>query len=369
MVDFMLATVAFGAAGLLYWWARELEGRPRGLARTAVLIGGGLIVIAAALGVVRIASLFPNLLVTILRALGITSAGLLLYAFAVFAFLRAVPAFNPSRRRLIAAAAATVPVTLGATAYIRRDDVRLVEIDLPIANLPSDLNGLRIVQLSDLHLSPLVDESLIARAVDMANATRPSLAVVTGDLITSERDPLDACLRQLARLRADSGVWGCMGNHETYAKAEEYTEREGNRLGIRFLRGRAEQLRFGTSVLNLAGVDYQPRALPYLTGAEKLCVDGACNLLLSHNPDVFRVAAEKGYQAMLAGHTHGGQINFEILDSQINAARFFTPFVYGSYRESGSSLYVTRGVGTIGIPARWGAPPEVAVIKLCAISS
>ena len=82
---------------------------------------------------------------------------------------------------------------------------------------------------------------------------------------------------------------------------------------MRFLRQRAAPLRFGNAVLNLAGVDYQRAAQPYLVGAEQLVAPGAFNVLLSHNPDVFPVAARQGYQLTIAGHTHGGQVRVEIL--------------------------------------------------------
>jgi hypothetical protein len=91
----------------------------------------------------------------------------------------------------------------------------------------------------------------------------------------------------------------------------------------------------------------------------------AFNLLLSHNPDVFPVAASQGYQVTLAGHTHGGQVRVEILGEDLNIARFFTPYVDGLYRQDGSAIFVSRGIGTIGLPARLGAPPEVALLRLC----
>jgi predicted MPP superfamily phosphohydrolase len=190
--------------------------------------------------------------------------------------------------------------------------------------------------------------------------------VVTGDLISGHSDPLDACIRQVARLKADAGIFGCMGNHERYAKAEAYTEQASARLGIRFLRDRAQPLRFGKAVLNLVGQDFQPqreRRL-YLKGAQRLMVRGATNILLQHNPDVFPVAARLGYNLLLAGHTHGGQVTVEILDQYINPARFFTPYVYGLYRQGKAAGYVTRGIGTIGIPARIGAPPEISLLRL-----
>jgi predicted MPP superfamily phosphohydrolase len=100
-------------------------------------------------------------------------------------------------------------------------------------------------------------------------------------------------------------------------------------------------------------------------GAEKMIEAGVFNVLLSHNPDVFPVAARQGYDLTVAGHTHGGQVRVEILREDLNIARFFTPYVDGLYREQGRTIFVSRGIGTIGLPARLGAPPEVALLRLC----
>jgi predicted MPP superfamily phosphohydrolase len=261
-------------------------------------------------------------------------------------------------------AAPFIAVAYGA--LVERIDFRVREIDVPVPGLPKDLEGLRIAQLSDIHLSAFLSERELARAIDAANEVRPHLAVVTGDLISTRGDPLDACLRQLARLRADAGILGCMGNHENYAHAKEYASAEGARLGVRFLRRQTQPLRFGGAILNVAGVDYQPIAerSGYLRGAEKLVVPGAVNVLLSHNPDVIPAAAARGFDLTLSGHTHGGPVTVEILDQELNPARFLTPFVYGLYRAGKGAGYVTRGIGTIGIPARIGAPPEIAVLRL-----
>jgi predicted MPP superfamily phosphohydrolase len=276
--------------------------------------------------------------------------------------------FDPGRRRLLNATGGALLAApfavVGYGALIERLDFHVREVEIRVPNLPAGLDGLRLLHLSDIHLSAFLSEKNLARVIDTANELRAHVALVTGDLITAAGDPLEACLRQVARLRADAGILGCMGNHEDYAMAEDFTEREGARLGIPFLRGGARPLRFGGAVLNVAGVDYQRSGLQYLGGAERLVVPGAYNVLLSHNPDVFPVAAEKGYDLTLAGHTHGGQVTVEILHQPINAARFFTPFVYGLYRKGGAAEYVTRGIGTIGIPARIGAPPEIALLRL-----
>jgi predicted MPP superfamily phosphohydrolase len=277
---------------------------------------------------------------------------------------------DPGRRRVLNAAGnalmASPFAVIGYGTLIQRTDFRIREIDVPVPGLPPDLQGLRILQLSDIHLSAFLSEAELARVVDAARELRPHLAVVTGDLISGLGDPLEECIRQVARLKSDAGTFGCMGNHERYAYAEREAEELGARQGIRFLRSASQDLRFGNSVINLAGVDYQPRAEreKYLRGAERMVKPGTLNVLLSHNPDVFPVAARQGYDLMLAGHTHGGQVTIEILDRGINPARFFTPFVYGLYRTGKATAYVTRGIGTIGIPARIGAPPEISVLRL-----
>ena len=298
-----------------------------------------------------------------------STAGYMAYATFRFLTRRAGShSFNSSRRHLLnATGGALLAAPFAMVAYgtlVERLNFGVREIDVPIPNLAPSLEGLRLVQLSDIHLSAFLSERDLARVIDAANELRGHLALVTGDLITSGGDPLDACLRQVARLRADAGILGCMGNHEHYAQVEEYAEQQGARLGIRFLRSAALPLRFGDAVLNVAGVDYQRISERYLRGAERLLRPGACNLLLSHNPDVFPVAAAKGYDFMLAGHTHGGQVNVEIFNQSINAARFVTPYVYGLYRRGASAAYVTRGIGTIGIPTRIGAPPEIALLRL-----
>jgi hypothetical protein len=277
---------------------------------------------------------------------------------------------DPARRRAIQATGTILMAApfaaLGYGTFIERSNFHVREIDLPVPGMAPDLEGLRILQLSDIHLSAFLSEAELERVIDEAAGLRAHVAVITGDLISTHGDPLDACIRQLTRIKADAGVFGCNGNHELYAGVEGYTARACGRVGIRFLRHEACALRFGNSVLNLAGIDYQPfgHRYHYLRGVEQLLVPGACNVLLSHNPDVFPVAAQQGYNLMLSGHTHGGQVTVEILDQSISAARFFTPYVYGVYREGAATGYVTRGIGTIGLPARLGAPPEISLLRL-----
>lgn len=278
-----------------------------------------------------------------------------------------VLAFRPERRTFLrestAALCLTPAIAMGA-AVITRKDFRVNEVDIAFPDLPPDLHGLRILQLSDIHLGPFFTAADLKRIVAASNQLRPDLIVITGDLITSPWDPLDRCLLELARLRAPAGIWGCMGNHEFYAEAEAYTQQQAKRLGMQFLRYQAMPLLFGHARLNLVGVDYQPFKQPYLERVEQLASLGSFNVLLSHNPDVFPTAEKKGFDLVLAGHTHGGQINVEILHHNLNLTRFFTPFTKGLYTGAVSSAYVNSGLGTIGMPVRLGARPEIALLRL-----
>lgn len=257
-------------------------------------------------------------------------------------------------------------VVIGYGALVQRTDFRVREVDIPLPGLPQDLEGLRILHLSDIHLSAFLSEDELARVIDASNELKAHVAFMTGDLISGPHDPLDACIQQLARVKSDAGLLGCLGNHERYIHAEAYTECTAERAGVHFLRRQNRQLRFGSALINVAGSDFEPlrNRHRYLAGMETLVQPGTVNILLQHSPDVFPAAAAKGYNLLLAGHTHGGQVTVEILDQSLNPARFFTPYVYGLYRQGASAAYVTRGIGTIGIPARIGAPPEISLLRL-----
>ena len=282
------------------------------------------------------------------------------------------PRFQPERRAWLTASAAALcaaPVAGLSAGILTRKNFDVREINLKFPNLPKDLRGLRLLQISDIHMGDFFSAHDLSRAVGAANELRADIAFVTGDLITTKWDPLDACLRELAKLRASSGVWGCLGNHEMHARIEDYTAAKALEFDMRFLRRQAVPLTFGQSRLNLVGVDHQRRERPYLERVSGLVEPGVFNLLLSHNPDVFPVAARQGFELTLAGHTHGGQINLEIAGSNLNIADLVTPYTKGFYQLANSSLYVNSGLGTIGVPVRIGAPPEITLIRLCDSSS
>ena len=373
----LLLWVQWRVNAILFGFARRrFSGRALTAARAAIIAFDALVVFGFLLGIYQLVAWLgfpgPASLVAAAIALGyfVSAGGALAVSFVMRHIHRRLDGrMDPGRRRVLKAAGNILmasPMAAVAGGFVARTHFQVREIDVPIAGLPAALDGLRILHLSDIHLSVFLSERQLARVIDASNGLRARLAVVTGDLISAAGDPLDACIRQLARLRSDAGIFACMGNHERYACGEDYVQTAAARSGIRFLRGEARALRFGDATLNLAGVDYQSKAQQrfYLRGAQKLLAPGALNVLLSHNPDVFPVAARQGYHLLLAGHTHGGQVTVEILEQTVNPARFFTPYVHGLYRLGRAAAYVTRGIGTIGIPARLGALPEITVVRL-----
>jgi predicted MPP superfamily phosphohydrolase len=279
-----------------------------------------------------------------------------------------IPKFSRSRRAMLASTTAicAAPAAVFVYGILSRKNTVIREVEIKLRGLPSDLQNVRIVQISDIHLSAFFSERDLIRVIDAANDLRGDIAIMTGDLITTHGDPLEAGIRQLSRLKNTSGIWGCMGNHEHFARVENLAAKLGARAGVRFLRSQAVPLKFGKNTINLVGVDFQSMHFPYLVGAEELVESDQFNLLLSHNPDVFPVAIKKGFDLVLAGHTHGGQINIEIFNHNLNVADFITPYTKGLYTKENSAIYVNSGIGTIGMPVRLGAPPEITLIKLCA---
>ncbi len=317
------------------------------------------------------ATLSRMLAATLLWVVLLLSGGLWLWLRGVAAARAAPPSGAGVSRRAflqtaLPAVAATPTVAVGAGLLIARSKPTLKHVDIPIRGLHPDLNGLRLAQITDIHYGPFFGRRDLEYAVAMANSTRPHIALVTGDLITRRGDDLEGCLNILQSLRGEAGVWACHGNHERYAGLETAATRMARRRGFHVLRGASEYLRFGAARLNLAGVDYQNMGDEPLAGAEELLAPDAPNLLLCHTPLVFDRAAELGFDLMVSGHTHGGQVDMPLGFDNLTFVRLYTPYIQGHYRKNGSQLYVSCGLGTVGAPVRLGAPPEVTLIRLCA---
>ncbi len=253
----------------------------------------------------------------------------------------------------------------GAAAYgslVEPFDYEVTETDVFIRGLPPSFEGFRVAHLTDVHHSRLVPVEEVRRVVELANEARPDLIALTGDYTTSRRRYIEPCAVALGSLRAPGGVWAVLGNHDHYTDAE-LTTRALARQKINVLSNANTLLRRGADELRLAGVDDWGWGKADWARALGGVDTSRPSVLLSHEPAVLDMPETRGVSLILSGHTHGGQIRLPIVGA---TARLVEEFRYlrGLYEKDGTKLYVSRGTGMIGVPFRFGARPEVAVLRL-----
>lgn len=244
----------------------------------------------------------------------------------------------------------------------RRRFVRRRVIEVPVERLHPDLEGYRIVQLSDLHIGSYDDRARGLQWATLANALSPDLVVVTGDLVTSGTAYYGDVAEVLARLRAKDGVFVVLGNHDQWDAAALASVIESR--GPRVLANEHVRIERGRGAFTLAGVDdaYSGRDDVELTLSGR--PEDLPTVLLAHYPDFFAAAARHGVDLTLSGHTHGGQLGVPFLADRLNLASLLGQPSRGLFQRGSSSLYVNAGLGTTGPPLRIGVAPEIAVLVL-----
>jgi predicted MPP superfamily phosphohydrolase len=238
----------------------------------------------------------------------------------------------------------------------------LTETDIFISDLPPAFDGFRIAQLSDLHHSPIVPRIDVQHAVALAQTSGADMIVLTGDYTTARPSYVWPCAEMLGTLQAPAGVWAVLGNHDHYTDAE-LTTRALKRAHINVLDNAHTRITRGGDTLQLVGVDDWSWAKSDWARAFNGVDRRQPTILLSHQPAVLDLPETDGVSLILSGHTHGGQIRLPFVGAPV---RFVNEFKYlrGHYRRGRTQLYVSRGTGTVGLPVRLGARPEVAVLRL-----
>lgn len=261
---------------------------------------------------------------------------------------------------------------LGATGLLTgyglfqaRKNPGTVWVPIPVKDLPEDLEGFRIVQISDLHVGPTIKRDFIETVVKAVNTLKPDVIALTGDLVDGGVSRLSRDVEPLRRLKSKFGSYFITGNHEYYSGVLDWLEKV-RELGFEVLLNNHKLITAGKGRLLMAGVtDYSAGAfIPEHASSPARAMQGApvhnCSVLLAHQPKSITEAAAAGFDLVLSGHTHGGQyfpFNYLIQLAQ--------PFVRGLHHVGKTRLYVNSGTGYWGPPIRVGAPSEITVIELC----
>ena len=256
-----------------------------------------------------------------------------------------------------------VALGAGAAAALRGPHVR--HVDIPVEGLDADLEGLRIVQISDLHVGPTIRARYVRRVVRMANELAPDIVALTGDLIDGSVARLAPQVASLAALMPAGRVFLVLGNHEYYAGAAPWIV-HFEALGLRVLLNEYATIAIGGSrvviggVLDPAAQLSDPAQVPRPDLAAAQDAGPAFRLLLAHNPKLAPLAEKAGFDLQLSGHTHAGQFFPWTLAVHLVHA----PHVAGLSRRGRMWVYVSAGTGSWGPPVRFGTEPELTLLRL-----
>ncbi|MDB5033197.1 MAG: hypothetical protein JWQ98_438 [Chlorobi bacterium] len=283
------------------------------------------------------------------------------------------PAPDHGRRSFVTGAAATIPVVTFASAGFglisSHGAVRMPELEMRFPDLHHDLDGLRILHLSDIHIGNYVDLDDLEKIMESAQSTRPDLVLVSGD-ISDDVAMLPDALRLIAGLKTKYGTFASLGNHE-YFRGIQQIVRIIDAGPIPLLRSSGTSIAIGGGALYIGGADdpvmmgQRERNHAFLQRSVRAAFDGApsdaFHLLMSHRPEGLDIAAEEKIPFTVAGHTHGAQVGF-------NGRSVLEPwmpknYLWGHYRKGGSQLYTSSGVGH-WFPFRLGCPPEAPLYVL-----
>lgn len=252
---------------------------------------------------------------------------------------------------------------IGWGAVIGRHDFKIEEVPVRIPGLPRALDGYTITQISDIHVGMLVGEKELAEGLDVLARAKGDLVVMTGDMLDFDPRYIPLAARVLGGIRARDGVYAIFGNHDYYTGASDVAAAlRAAKIDVLVNDGRLIRAKDGGGFA-LLGVDdlaamRTGAAGPRLDRAESAVPNDAPRILLSHQPQTVDLWASR-VALQLSGHTHGGQFN-----PGFRPADLIMRYVAGRYQVGRTTLWVNRGFGVVGPPARIGAPPEVTKIIL-----
>jgi predicted MPP superfamily phosphohydrolase len=237
----------------------------------------------------------------------------------------------------------------------------LAETSLAPKGWPSELDGLRVLLISDIHSGAFLNPETLSKIIDSLMDLKPDLVAIAGDMVSGHSSEVKTVLDSLAPLsQAPLGAWYCHGNHDYFGGDPEEIRENLKSIDIRTLKNDSVLLTHGKGKFILGGID--DRVLGEPDWRKMLSQHGPPHLLLAHNPDDFYDAEANSIPLILSGHTHGGQIRLPNGPPILRQSRFCLDEGVFAFRSS--LLVVSRGLGSVGLPWRWGADPEAVLIEI-----
>jgi uncharacterized protein len=238
-------------------------------------------------------------------------------------------------------------------------------VTVPLSGLPPAFDGFTICQLSDMHRSWTVPESLIRRGAALANSLHADMIVLTGDFVTNSLAAAKSCAAALSELRAPHGVYGVLGNHDHWTRDPDGVSAELERVGVKMLTNRSTRLTAGGANAWVCGVDSVWGGGADLDRALADVPEKDFRFLLCHEPDFADEAAARGIPLTLSGHTHGGQVALPGRRALVSP-KHGRKYIAGLQRVENSTswVYTNVGLGVIAPPIRINCPPEVTLMTL-----
>ena len=257
--------------------------------------------------------------------------------------------------------------SIGATSYahwVEPGFLTVTEREISLPLLPPALDGLKVAQLTDFHFTPDQDEKLIGKAVAAINASNPDIIALTGDFITNDTAVFAPLMSLLSKLEAKHGIYGVMGNHDGWAKTSDFFRKGFQNVGMEFLVNQGTSIQIRGEKVFITGTD----SIWSGTVDAPACWRGHLGetvLALVHEPDVFdQLTDDYRVDLQLSGHTHGGQCRVPLIGYAPVKVRHGEKYIYGEYEKSDSRIFVSRGLGTVGLRVRFSCAPEAVILTL-----
>ena len=281
----------------------------------------------------------------------------------------AKPVPDPGRRRFLRLGGLSAASVIGAVPIIASvrtaRDYQINRLSLTYDNLPSGLDGFTIAQVSDIHSGIYMTEGDMREIFEIVNSLEANAITITGDFVDSSDSQIEPLFKAVQMLKAEYGIFGCLGNHDHFATARKVSSAVEQR-GIIMLNNSNARLAVNGERISIVGIDDAGRGQANFADWNKALDDvdpDSFKIALTHRPDEWDHTRSAGMDLTLAGHTHGGQVGFRLGPLNLNPVHLIHKYAMGLYSQDSAHLYVNVGVGMVGVPIRM-VKPEVALLTL-----